>query len=931
MTTISDKFNRAFASKEAIRQALISKGVDVPGNTPFADYAKKINDITVGDDNNPYQQLYMQRTANETSMKGLFAYTPASSTLDLSMMNTSQVTDMSYMFSECKVPYLDLSGFDVGNVTNMERMFSYCTSEINIDGWDTSKLTNASSLFYNFTNNNKYLDLSVLDFSNITKSDNMFEGCNVDNIDIRNLNLNLTKLSALPFRSVKGTVLDLSNYDITGLTSTYYLCYFCGCKTIDLTNWKTTEVTDMKQTFYYCSDIQKIIMPDWDMTNVTNTSNFFYSCSKLNYIDLSRSNDATIAKIATLVPAQKLATYGQILIPADSSQANIDALIAKYWKPVGPRLDMTSCDIILELDEIKPGKSTKLYYYNQEPWYGNDASVEYISSDESVATVDGNIITSTGIEGTTEIMARIADTQEVIGSTTLAVSEIDSYPNVIKFRGTKSPGTNDKIKVNGKTIGLNTGYVNYNALTDIYTYDAKAPITSVEFDGHGNSVSTRSCYELIKINTSNMTTMERMFSGQEYLAELDLSDFDTSKVTNMKYMFEACYTLKDLDVSSFDTSNVTDMYGMFSYCKSLTELDLSSFNTSNVTDMNNMFYQCSKLTQLDLSNFDTSNVNRMQYMFHGCNSLTSLNISNFDMSKCTKGYKESMNDDYYMFGNCISLHTLRLDNCSNDTISKIINSIGFPTNEIEGITRKIYCKEENAAGLIAPDGWEFIYVDSNSPEMPPIIDPELPGMPGIGGGDEPEVTPEPEPSVPEEGEPSEPTGTYVISFSTLGSKKLTVNNVDVTDQVVETGGYGDTISCKYETTDVIRQASFKDNTDLVRVFGLDTSMMFHTEEMFSGCTNLVAILPMLDSSMAYSTRAMFKNCTSLTSMDTIGSFSAASNKSEMFYNCTSLTGTVPSWNYWLNGAVTEYADCFYNCTALDNYSDIPASWGGPNN
>jgi hypothetical protein len=65
-------------------------------------------------------------------------------------------------------------------------------------------------------------------------------------------------------------------------------------------------------------------------------------------------------------------------------------------------------------------------------------------------------------------------------------------------------------------------------------------------------------------------------------------------------------------------------------------------------------------------------------------------------------------------------------------------------------------------------------------------------------------------------------------------------------------------------------------------------------------------------------------------MDTIGSFTAASNKSEMFYNCSSLTGTAPSWNYWLNGAVTEYADCFYNCTSLDNYNDIPASWGGPN-
>ena len=867
MTTISDKFNRAFASKEAIRQALISKGVDVPDNTPFADYANKINDITVGDDNNPYQQLYMQRTANETSMVGLFSYTPATSNLDLSMMNTSKVTDMSYMFSNCKVPYLDLSGFDVSNVANMERMFYSCTSEINIDGWDTSNLTNTNNMFYGFTNGGKYLDLSVLDFSNVTKTDSMFESCNVDYIDVRNLNLNLAKLNELPFKSVSGTVLDLSNYDITGLTSTYYLCYFTKCPTIDLTNWKTTEVTNMKQTFYYCSDIQKIIMPDWDMTNVTtaNTSNFFYNCSKLNYIDLSRSNDATITKIATLVPAQKLATYGQILIPADSSQANIDALIAKYWKPVGPRIDMTSTELALELDEIKPGKSTKLCYGNQEPWYGNDSSVEYISSDESVAIVDKEtmMVTSTGIEGTTEIMARIADTQEVIGSTTLAVSEIDNYPNVVKFRGTSTPANTNYIKVNGTNVRLSD--MDFNNVSGIYTYDAGVPITSIQFNGQIGSPYANTCTEVIKINTSNMTSMSLMFYHCNKLTSLDLSDFDTSQVTNMQRTF--------------------------SECTNLIELNLSNFNTRNVTTMNTMFDNCSNLTLLDLSNFDMTNVENTHSMFSGC----------------------------------ISLHTIRLDNCNNDTINKIITSPSFPTNEIKGITRKIYCKEENAAGLTAPYGWEFIYVDSNSPEMPPTIDPEQPGTPGIDGDGlvvEPGM-----PGVDDGGGEEE---TYTVSFSTYGSKQLTVNNIDVTDQVVETGGYGDTISCKYETTEVIRQVSFKDNTDLVRLFGLDASGIFNMSEMFSGCTSLVAVLPVIDAPLAYSTNAMFKNCTSLSSMPYFNLY-GVTDMGEMYYNCSSMTGYADANQYWNNGMIDSYDNCFYNCTALDNYNDIPASWGGSNN
>ena len=318
---------------------------------------------------------------------------------------------------------------------------------------------------------------------------------------------------------------------------------------------------------------------------------------------------------------------------------------------------------------------------------------------------------------------------------------------------------------------------------------------------------------------------------------------------------------------------ITDMTEIFSGCTSFVGT-VSYIDTWAVTSMNSAFKNCTSLTNDPTLYFlSVDSITDMTEMFSGCVNLSSLvSIDRYWNNPNIINY-------YNCFYNCTAL----------DNYNEVPAEWGGPSNDSGG-------------GMPTPGG----------PETPP----EGPVIP-------------PEPSEPEE--PSEPTETYAISFSTLGSKKLTVNNVDVTDQVVETGGYGDTISCKYETTEVIRQASFKDNTDLVRVFGLDTSMMFHTEEMFSGCTNLVAILPMLDSGMAYSTRAMFKNCTSLTSMETIGSFTAASNKSEMFYNCSSLTGTVPSWDYWLNGAVTEYADCFHNCTSLDNYSEIPASWGGPSN
>lgn len=162
-------------------------------------------------------------------------------------------------------------------------------------------------------------------------------------------------------------------------------------------------------------------------------------------------------------------------------------------------------------------------------------------------------------------------------------------------------------------------------------------------------------------------------------------------------------SIEAIDFSNADMSNVTNMRWMFSNCTSLTTVNMDNVDTSNVTNMYSMFYYCKKLTELDLSGFNTSNVTNMYGMFSGCSSLISLNISNFDISDTT--------NTFCLFENCNNLHTLRLDNCNNTTINAIITSRYFPTNTIEGTTRKIYCKQENATGLTPPENWVFEYID----------------------------------------------------------------------------------------------------------------------------------------------------------------------------------------------------------------------------
>ena len=181
---------------------------------------------------------------------------------------------------------------------------------------------------------------------------------------------------------------------------------------------------------------------------------------------------------------------------------------------------------------------------------------------------------------------------------------------------------------------------------------------SVEANTNGSGMfaylDNISSLDLSGLDTSNMTSMSRMFYNSKSLTNIDVSGFDTSKVVNMNSMFRGCSSLINLDLSNFNTSKVTDMYCMFYELNKLVNINLSSFNTINVTNMGHMFDNASSLSNLDLSNFNTSNVTNMSCMFNKCNSLISLNLNNFDTSKVIRME--------YMFNGCLNLNNIMFGN-----------------------------------------------------------------------------------------------------------------------------------------------------------------------------------------------------------------------------------------------------------------------------
>ena len=90
-------------------------------------------------------------TSEVTNMAWMFGGCKNLTSLDLSHFNTSQVTDMGAMFPSCKsLTSLDLSSFNTSKVTTISWMLSNCTNlrTIYVDSsWSTAAVTNSESMF----------------------------------------------------------------------------------------------------------------------------------------------------------------------------------------------------------------------------------------------------------------------------------------------------------------------------------------------------------------------------------------------------------------------------------------------------------------------------------------------------------------------------------------------------------------------------------------------------------------------------------------------------------------------------------------------------------------------------------------------------------------------------------------------------------------
>ena len=190
-TTINDYVAEYDATNQTLTLTFKKFSSNNQGNLGFKYIVLTNNELTVhnicsglGIDKTAIKNVIFNKSFNTYALTSLNDFFGGCSGLKkitgLDNLNTANVTDMEYMFRECKnLSSLDLSKFNTANVMLMNSMFSGCNNLSSLTlskSFNTASVLDMASMFsdcYNLSS----LDLSNFKTKNVRSMNNMFYGC----------------------------------------------------------------------------------------------------------------------------------------------------------------------------------------------------------------------------------------------------------------------------------------------------------------------------------------------------------------------------------------------------------------------------------------------------------------------------------------------------------------------------------------------------------------------------------------------------------------------------------------------------------------------------------------------------------------------------------------------------------------------------------
>lgn len=345
------------------------------------------------------------------------------------MFNGKKVTSMSNMFSKCAANTLNLSNFDTSNVTKMGAMFSECkyVKKLDVSSFDTSKVTDFNDMFCECTELNT-LNVSKFNTENAETMWQMFFDCE-----------KLTDLNVSSFNTQK----------VTYMGNMFAYCK--NLKSLDLSNFKTSNVINMETMFADCSALETLNVQSFDTSKVKNMYCMFSNCKSLSSLDLSSFDLADGANIgfmfndtcrdslfSTVQGFAKDEETANTFNNAEKTGIDTSKLkfVAKNIKPTDLEIDKPNKPLYV-------GTSYKLAV-NVKPDHTTDKTISWISSNEDVATVKDGIVTPKKV-GTCVITASCNAAPDIKDEVNITVNEkYDSHFTIKRDNNSFTNGKEEK-------------------------------------------------------------------------------------------------------------------------------------------------------------------------------------------------------------------------------------------------------------------------------------------------------------------------------------------------------------------------------------------------------------------------------------------------------------------------------------------------------
>jgi hypothetical protein len=755
--------------------------------------------------------------------------------LGLENLNTSEVTDMSFMFTGCKkMDKLILNHFNTSKVKNMMAMFANChaLTDVQISSFNTEQATDISAMFAGCKALTS-LDLSNFNTPKVQAMQQMFTGC-----------------SAL-------TSLTLSSFFTTSNVR-YMKGMFEGCsalKKLDLSNFNTEKVEDMSAMFADCQALTSLNLFTFNTAKVWTMIRMFAGCSALKELDLSSFNTSKVIHMSAMFSGCSALTAIYCANTWQSKQSK-DMFKGCTALKGAVAYDASKLDVTMANPETG--------YFTKEKVKKTEAYVQ-MSADQKTLTFFYDKLRDTrqgqtwGIEekkddGFPAWAFLIKEDPECNTTTTKAVFDA-SFKNFHPI----------------STFGWLSGYkalTTFEGLENLNT--EKVTDMRVMF---ANCSSLKNL-NLKNFNTAAVTNMRLLFYECSSLTELNLSSFNTTAVKEMGGMFYGCSSLTALDLKNFNTAAVEEMGSMFAGCSDLKVLNLSSFNTAAVKEMSRMFYGCSSLTALDLSNFNTAAVKDMGRMFAGCSDLNVLDLSSFNIEK--------MEHMVAMFQNCSSLKTIYCPNtwqCKDaenmfQGCTKLQGAVKFDANKLDvtmaNPTTGYFTKEK------VKKTEAYVHQSADKKTLTFYYDNKRATRSGTTWG------------IEEKNDDDFPAWAFYIEDEDSEANTVTTKTV-----------FDASFQDFLPTTTLGWFSGYKALTTLEGLEHLNTEKVTDMESMFSYCSALTDLdLKNFNTTAVTKMGLMFANCSSLTSLD-LSNFNTEKMKSMswMFANCSALK-TIYCPNTW---------------------------------